>query len=113
MYYAADQGHDYVGNFTDQVVNWAPKLLGAIVILVLGYLVAKILASVVRRALQKAGLDNRLHSGHGGNVIQRAVPSPTRLFTKLTFWVVFLGAVTLGLGSLGIPLITDLIHGIY
>ena len=108
-----DQGQNFLNDFLEEVANWAPKLIGALLIFIIGYIIAKVVASIVRRALQGVQLNQRLHTGHGSNIIQRAVPNPTNLISRLVFWVIFLGAVTLGLGSLGIPLLTDLIHGIY
>lgn len=99
--------------FFRQIVTWIPKLLGAFVILLIGYIIARAVAKIINRALTGAKLDKRLHAGTGGNVIQRAVPSPTNLISNISFWIVYLGAISLGVGTLGIPLLTDLIRGFY
>ncbi len=100
-------------NFWQEVAKWAPKLLGALIILIIGYLVAKGVSSLVRKALQSAKLDQHLHAGSGGNVIQRAFPRPSHLIASIVYWVIFLGVISLGLGALGVPLLTDLIRGFY
>ena len=58
---------------------WLPALLGAIAILIIGYFVAKFVGRLVWRALHRAGLDRRLHTGAGGNFVQRVTASPSRL----------------------------------
>ncbi len=108
-----NQGERFLNNFLEQIAVWAPKLLGALLILIIGYFIAKGVAGIVRRLLNEAQLKERLHTGQGGNVIQRAVPDPGQLISKIVFWVIFLGALSLGFGSLGIPLVTDLIRSIY
>jgi len=107
------QGERLLNDFLSQIVNWAPKLIGALLILIIGYFIAKGVASLVRRALEGAKLNERMHSGQGGNIIQRAIPDPSNTISAVVYWVIFLGALTLGFGALGIPLLTDLIRGIY
>lgn len=41
-------------------MSWLPELLLAIVILVVGYILAKVLENVTRKALKKARLDERV-----------------------------------------------------
>lgn len=104
---------DFFDNFLQQIANWVPKLIGAILILLIGYFIAKGVSKLVRKALQGVQLDQRLHTGSGGNVVQRAFPQPSNLIGSITFWIIFLGAVSLGVGAMGIPLLTDLIRGFY
>jgi hypothetical protein len=104
---------DYLADFLHKVVAGLPAFLGAILVLIIGYIIAKVLAKVVRAALDKANLDRHLHTGKGGNIIQRAVPSPTSLVAKLVFWFVFFLAISMAVSVLGIPVLVDLVHGIY
>lgn len=109
----ADQAQTFLNNFLREIAVWVPKLIGAILILIIGYFIAKGVAAIVRRATERAKLKERLHTGQGGDVLQRAVPQPENLLGRITFWIIFLGALSLGFGSLGIPLVTDLIRGVY
>lgn len=104
---------DFFNQFWHEVANWTPKLIGGLLVLLIGYFVAKGVASLVRRALQGIKLDQRLHTGSGGNIIQRAFPRPSNLIGSIAFWVIFLGAISLSVGVLGIPLLNDLIRGFY
>lgn len=71
---------------------WLPHLVGALIVLVLGLMVARILASIVLRVLRGVRFDRLLHSGSGGSFVQKIIPSPSKLAGRLTFWAVFLGA---------------------
>lgn len=108
-----DRWSDFWDSFVEGVADWTPKLIGALIILIIGYFVAKLIAGLVRRALHGIKLDQRLHSGNGGNVIQRAFPRPSNLIASIAFWAVFIGAISLAVGALGVMLLTDLVRGFY
>ena len=93
--------------------GWLPELLGAIVVLVVGYLVAKVLANVVSRVLHRVGFDRAAHGGPTGNWVRKVSERPSRLVGGITFWAVFLGAVSLALTVLGIPALTAFVAAVY
>lgn len=97
----------------ERAIEWIPQLLGALLIIIIGHWIAKALAQAVRRLLVGAQLDARLHAGQGGSIIQRAVPSPTHLLERLTYWLLLVGAVSLGATALGIDALNDFIGAIY
>jgi hypothetical protein len=90
-----------------------PEFLAAVVILIVGYLVAKVLANVVYRVLARAGLDRTMHAGQGGDWVRRVTSSPSRLVGKLAFWAIFLGAVSLAVSVLGINALTEFVAAVY
>ncbi len=92
---------------------WLPRLAGALIVLVLGYLVAKIIAKLIWRALQGAGLDRTLHSGQGGNFVQKVAKSPSYLIGQIAFWAIFLGAISLAASVLGIAALTGFVAAIW
>jgi len=92
---------------------WLPALIGALVILVLGYFVAKAVSKLVARALGRSGLDRRLHEGAGGSFIQKVVSSPSWLVGTLAFWAIWLGTISLAVSVLGIEALTNVVAAIY
>ena len=92
---------------------WIPALLGALAILVIGYFVAKFVGKLVTRALGRAGLDKALHTGAGGNFVQKVTSSPSRLIGTLTFWAILLGTISLAVSVLGINALTNFVAAIY
>jgi Conserved TM helix len=92
---------------------WIPALLGALAILVIGYFVAKFVGKLIARALQRAGLDRALHTGAGGNFVQKVTSSPSRLAGTLAFWAIFLGAISLAVSVLGINALTNFVAAVY
>jgi hypothetical protein len=103
----------YVSDFFTHIVNSLPRFLGAIVIILIGYLVAKAVAAAVHNLLGRAQLNQRLHAGKGGNFIQKALPNPMGLIASITYWVIYLFAISIAVSVLGIPVLIDFIRAIY
>ncbi len=93
--------------------EWLPRAIGFIAVLLIGYLVAKLVGNLVHRLTHRAGLDRTVHNGTGGNFIQRAVPSPSRLLGRVTFWAIFLGAVSIAASVLGIAALTTFVGAVW
>ncbi len=104
---------NYLDNFLQHIVNSLPKFLGALAILLFGYFIAKAVAAAVHKLLQTAKLNERVHAGTGGNIIQRAIPDPTNLIAMITYWVIFLFAVSIAVSVLGIPVLVDFVRAVY
>jgi hypothetical protein len=92
---------------------WVPALLGALAILAIGYVVAKVVGKVVWRALHRAGLDRTLHTGHGGTFVQKITATPSRLLGTIAFWAILLGTISLAVSVLGIEALTNFVAAIY
>ncbi|HEX5120080.1 MAG TPA: hypothetical protein VFW65_33255 [Pseudonocardiaceae bacterium] len=93
-------------------VDYLPQLIGAIVVLVVGYLIAKILNKVITKLLQKARLDDRLNANQGGRYAQKISPGgkPSRLVGGVVFWVIMLFVISSAIGTLGIPALTGFMN---
>ena len=93
--------------------GWVPHVLGFIAVLLIGWIVARMLGKLARRATHRAGLDRTLHTGAGGNFLQRVLPSPSRLVGRIVFWAIFLGAVSLAASVLGVAALTAFVGAIW
>jgi hypothetical protein len=92
---------------------WVPRAVGFVAVLLIGYLIAKLVGNLVYRLTHRAGLDRTVHGGIGGNVIQRAVPAPSRLLGKITFWALFVGALSIAASVLGIKALTTFVGAVW
>src|SRR5215212_9004927 len=93
--------------------GWVPALLGALAILLIGYIVAKVVGGLVGRMTHRAGLDRALHGGPGGNYISRVTARPSRVLGTVAFWAIFLGAISLAATALGIDALTAFIGTVW
>jgi hypothetical protein len=110
--FIADVGES-VQRGADAFALWVPRLLGFLVVLIVGYFVAKIVASLLARVLRRVGLDERLRTGTAGNWITRVTRSPSELMGRIAFWLIFLGAVSIALDVLGIRALQDFIGTVW
>jgi len=93
--------------------DFIPNLIGFLVVLVVGYFVAKLVAGALARLLGRTGLDRTLTQGQGGGFVSKLTQSPSRLLGRLAFWALFLGAVSLAVSVLGIEALTDFVAAIF
>ena len=93
--------------------EWVPNLVGALVILIIGYIVAKLVSKLVGRGLKSAGLDRMLQKGQGGQLIRKVTASPSRLLGTVVFWFVMLGVISLAVSTLGIEALTNFVAAVY
>ena len=93
-----------LSNALDVFLAYIPQLIGAIVILIVGYFVARALQAVVSRVLQAVGFDNWMKRGGIKQFFDRARTreTPATVLGKLVFWLVFIIAITMAADALGI-----------
>ncbi len=108
-----DSVGEYMSSFLEQIVSYAPKIIGALLILIIGYFIARLLAKITYRALQMAKLNEHARSGKGGNLIQRAVPDPSNTVSKVVYYLLILFTLSLAASALGIPALEQIVQGIY
>ena len=107
-----DIGNSIERGFTE-FFAWLPAVLGALAILLIGYIVAKVVSRLVRRALDGAGFDRTLHAGAGGSYIEKVTGRPSQLVATLAFWAILLSAISLAVSVLGIEALTDFVAAIW
>jgi Conserved TM helix len=108
----ADVG-DSVQRGADAFALWAPRFLGFLAVLIIGYFVAKLVGAIVSRALRGAGLDHHLHDGTAGSWVSRVTNSPSHLIGRISFWLVFIGAISIAVSVLGIGALQDLVAAVW
>ena len=89
---------DYAQGSLQQVINFLPTLLGAVLILLVGWVIAAIAAAVTRSLLNRTNLDNRIASGVTG----RQLPQIEKLISSLVFWAILLITIVAVLDTLNL-----------
>ncbi len=95
------------------VFDYIPQIIGALVLLLIGYFVAKIIEFVVRKVLRRLRFDHALHTSPAGRYIIRIMESPTHFVGRLTFWLIFLAFISFAVSALNLPVLTHILNGIY
>ena len=114
MSIAAVEIGDSLQQALDSFFGFLPNLLGFIVILAIGWVIARVVKAAVTKALQKVGVDRALHSGSTGRYVDRVAPdtSPSRVIGMLAFWFIFLGALAIAVSQLGITALDNFVAAI-
>lgn len=92
----ANQSVGVVQNTIQQALAFLPQILGAILILIVGWLIAAIASSVVRGVLSRTKIDNRIAQGITGS----DAPQVEKLISGVVFWVIFLFTIVAVLDTL-------------
>ena len=104
---------DAIRSGLTRTFNYLPQLIGALIFLILGYIIAKILQSIIYRLLRRLRFDHALHTSPAGRYIVRIVESPSRLASGITFWVVFLIFISFAISTLNLQVLNFIVNGIY
>ncbi len=86
-------------------LSFIPQLIGALIILLVGYVIAKALQAIVGRVLEGIGFDRWMERGGIKQFFDRADTehTPHSILGRLVFWFVFIIAITMAADALGIP----------
>jgi hypothetical protein len=91
---------------TQLVSGYVPNLLGALAILVVGWVVALIVSVIVRGVLRRTTVDNRLSRWIAGEEAAKAIPVEEWI-AKGVFYLVMLFVLVAFFQALGLTLITE------
>ena len=94
--------------FSD-VAAFVPKLLGFLVILIVGYLVAKAVAKVADKVLEKVGFDKAVERGGIKQALSGSSYDASDIVGKVIFYALLLLVLQLAFGVFGANPISDLI----
>jgi mechanosensitive ion channel-like protein len=114
QFIAAVEIGDSLQRGLDELVAFLPRLVGFLIILLIGWLIARAVKAIVVKALQGVGLDRALSSGSAGPYVARAVPDarPSDIIGAVAFWFLFLGAVAIAVSQLGIEALDNFLQSI-
>lgn len=104
---------DSLNNILSTIVTFIPRLIGALLILLIGYWIAAAIGRVVRRALHRLRFDRAMHTSAAGNMLSRMFESPAKLVGQIVFWLIYVGVISLAVSALNLPVLNDLLTNIY
>jgi hypothetical protein len=103
---------DSVQNAFDTLFGFLPNLLGCLVILVIGYIIARVVQALAAKLLLKVGVDQMLSESQGGRFVDRMLPgaSASRGVARLLFWLVFAFFIVAAIGALRLDSLNDFMN---
>jgi hypothetical protein len=82
-----NQGVADVQGIVQQLILFMPRVLGAVAILFVGWLIAAIAATITQKILNRTNIDNRIAAGVTG---RQDLPQVEKLISDLVFWIIIL-----------------------
>jgi hypothetical protein len=107
-----EQFKNGLGDAWASVATFLPKLIGFLIILIIGYFIAKALAKVVDGILERVGFDNMVERGGVGQALAKSRFDASDILGKLVFYALFLFVLQLAFGVFGPNPVSDLIKGV-
>src|SRR5690242_3373513 len=99
-----------VSDMWRSLVLYLPVALAFVVVLLVGWLLARLARTVTAQALRRVGLDRAVGSGPAGHLLRGA--DPVKLCARLVYWAVLLIAVQFAFGLWGPNQVSTLLNSL-
>src|SRR5690349_18270879 len=88
----------------EQLYRYVPALLGALIILFAGYLLARLLGRGVEKLLRRLRFNRVLERGGVLQAVERSGThvNPTRVAGNVVFWIVMFAVIVIAANALGL-----------
>lgn len=108
-------GFDVLGSLQSAFstfLNYIPQVIGALLVLIIGYIIARLIRAGISKLLQKVRVDERLTHGSGGEYVARFSPQgkPSQLVGLVVQWVLLVFVIVAAVGTLNIPAVTGFMN---
>ena len=101
-----------LGTAWASIAEWLPKLVGFLLIVIIGYFVAKAISKILDSVLERVGFDKAVERGGVKKALDRSQYDASSLLAKIVFYVAFLFVLQLAFSVFGDNPISDIITGI-
>ena len=111
---AAVEVADSLQQGLDEFIGFLPRLIGFLIILFIGWLIARAVKAVLVKALEGIGVDRALAGGSAGPYVDRVLPDArvSEIIGRIAFWFIFLGALAIAVSQLGIGALDNFLQAI-
>ena len=104
--------NDALENGLSTVATFVPRLLLFLVILIIGIIVAKVLAKAVNAILERVGFDRAIERGGIAKAMEKSKYDPSDILAKIVYYAVLLFTLQLAFSAFGPNPISELLTGI-
>ena len=95
-----------------KVAAFVPKLFGFLLILLIGFFIAKMIAKVAASVLERVGFDRLVERGGVGKKLEASKFDPSTIIGKVIFYALMLIVLQMAFGVFGTNPVSDLITGV-
>lgn len=94
------------------IASFVPKFIGFLIILLIGYFVAKFIAKAVGAVLERVGFDKAVERGGIKKALDKTEYDASDIVGKIVFYALFLIVLQMAFGVFGQNPISDLLEGV-
>jgi hypothetical protein len=94
------------------VATFIPKLIGFLLVLVIGYFIVKAISKLASAALERVGFDKAVERGGIKQALASSKYDASDIVGKIIFYALFLFVLQLAFGTFGTNPVSDLIEGV-
>ena len=95
-----------------RVALFFPKFLGFLAILLIGYFVAKAVAKIADKVLERVGFDQAVERGGVKKALEKSQYDASSLVSRVVFYALFLIVLQMAFGVFGTNPVSDLLTGV-
>jgi hypothetical protein len=100
--------------FSQMVMEFLPRLLAMLIIVVVGWVVAWLAKAILPRILNLVRFNSLFVKAGVTQVLNKAaLPTPSEMLARLIFWVLWITFILFGLEALQIPALQEEISGLF
>lgn len=109
---AAVKWSDGIQNAWNDILRFVPRFIGFLIILVIGYLIAKAIAKALSAILERVGFDKAVERGGVRKALASSKYDASDIVAKVIFYALFLLVLQMAFGVFGPNPISDLIRSV-
>ena len=103
---------DGLANAGETILSFLPRLVGALIILIVGWLIARLIHRAVGRSLGAVGLDRLLERAGLAERLKEAGYTATGLTARAVYWIALLVVFLLTAEALDVEYLSDILTGL-
>jgi len=100
---------DHFDTMLGNVIGWLPKLIGFLLILIIGMFVAKLISKAVGKVLERVGFDRAVERGGVKTALAKSDYDASDIVTKVVYWALVLVVLTMAFGVFGPNPVSDVL----
>lgn len=95
-----------------RIAAFVPKLLGFLIVLIVGYFVAKAIGAIFDKVLERVGFDKAVERGGVKKALDSSKYDASTIVSKIVFYALFLLVLQLAFGVFGANPVSRMIEGV-
>jgi len=101
--------------FATKITAFFPELIGAIIIFVAGWIIARLIRLAVERLLKLIRFDKATEKAGVQEFLKKGdiVKAPSEIIGVLVYWFIMILVIIASLDALGLPIVSDLLNSIF